>query len=81
MRLVERYGLVIGNWECNKCSVAIGHMGMTTNSSPYASLNVYARFMIALTGSNGWSHLAVGDNVEIHKWYSMARSPAGMGVN
>lgn len=81
MRLAQRYGLVIGNREWNKCSMAIGHMGMTVNSPPYATLNTNARFMVALAVSKGWSHLTIGDNIEIHELYSMARSPAGMDVN
>ena len=71
----------VGNWEWNKRSVSIEHVGTTANSPSYATLDTSAQLMAALARSKGWRHLTMGDNVGIHKWYSSTSCPAGTDVN
>ena len=71
----------VGNWEWNKRSVSIEHVGTTANPPSYATLDTSAQLMAALARSKGWRHLTMGDNVGIHKWYSSTSCPAGTDVN
>ena len=71
----------VGDWEWNKRSVSIEHVGTTANPPSYATLDTSAQLMAALARSKGWRHLTMGDNVGIHKWYSSTSCPAGTDVN
>ena len=71
----------VGNWEWNKRTVSIEHVGTTASSPSYATLDTSAQLMAALARSKGWRHLKLGDNVGIHKWYSSTSCPAGTDVN
>lgn len=71
----------VGNWEWNKRTVSIEHVGTTANPPSYATLDTSAQLMAALARSKGWRHLKLGDNVGIHKWYSSTSCPAGTDVN
>lgn len=71
----------VGNWEWNKRSVSIEHVGTTANPPSYATLDTSAQLMAALARSKGWRHLTMGDNVGIHKSYSSTSCPAGTDVN
>lgn len=71
----------VGDWEWNKRSVSIEHVGTTANPPSYATLDTSAQLMVALARSKGWRHLTMGDNVGIHKWYSSTSCPAGTDVN
>ena len=71
----------VGNWEWNKRSVSIEHVGTTASPPSYATLDTSAQLMAALARSKGWRHLTMGDNVGIHKWYSSTSCPAGTDVN
>lgn len=71
----------VGNWEWNKRSVSIEHVGTTANPPSYATLDTSAQLMAALARSKGWRFLTMGDNVGIHKWYSSTSCPAGTDVN
>ena len=71
----------VGDWEWNKRTVSIEHVGTTANPPSYATLDTSAQLMAALARSKGWRHLKLGDNVGIHKWYSSTSCPAGTDVN
>lgn len=71
----------VGDWEWNKRTVSIEHVGTTANPPSYATLDTSAQLMAALARSKGWRRLTLGDNVGIHKWYSSTSCPAGTDVN
>lgn len=66
----------VGNWEWNKRTVSIEHVGTTANPPSYETLDTSARLMAALAKLKGWNSLTLGVNVGIHKWYGSTTCPA-----
>ncbi len=71
----------VGDWDWNKRSVSIEHVGTTDNPPSYATLGPRAQLMADLARSKGWRRLTLGDNVGIHKLYSSTSCSAGADVN
>lgn len=70
----------VGNWEWNKRTVSIEHVGTTANPPSRATLDTSAQLMAALARTKGWTELVMGKNVGIHKWYGSTSCPATLDV-
>ena len=70
----------VGNWEWNKRTVSIEHVGTTANPPTRATLDTSARLMAGLARLKGWTRLVVGENVGVHKWYGPTTCPATLDV-
>lgn len=70
----------VGNWEGNLRTISIEHVGTTANPPTKKCLNLGAKLMADIAYRFGWSKLALGLNVMLHKWYASTACPANMDV-
>ena len=70
----------VGNWEWNKRTVSIEHVGTTKNPPSRSVLNTSAQLMAGLARQKGWTELVLGTNAGIHKWYGSTTCPATLDV-
>lgn len=70
----------VGNWEGNLRTISIEHVGTTDRPPTRECLDMGARIMADVARRLGWSRLALGLNVTLHKWYAATACPANMDV-
>lgn len=68
----------VGNWEGNTKTLSIEHVGTTDRPPSRACLDMGARLMADIAYRLGWSKLALGLNVMLHRWYASTACPANM---
>lgn len=68
----------VGNWEGNLRTISIEHVGTTDNPPTRKCLDMGAQLMANIAYRFGWSKLALGLNVMLHRWYASTACPANM---
>lgn len=70
----------VGDWTWNTRTVSIEHVGTSEEPPSYTTLDTSAKLMAALASSKGWTHLTLGQNVDVHASFVETPCPFGLDV-